>query len=66
LDRLDNLDRRGVVCLPGQTVEHLYTERRPLYRRYAHTTIHCAGRTPDQLVGDLLAALERDPLFQPG
>ena len=64
--RLNNLDSRGVVYMPGQTIEQLYAERQPLYRKYAQITIACTDRTPEQLVRQMLAALDQDPLFHTG
>jgi shikimate kinase len=55
--RLGDVDARGVVIAPGQTVDTLYAERRPLYRRYADVTVATDGLTPDQVVGRILAAL---------
>ncbi len=55
--RLGDVDARGVVIAPGQTVDSLYGERRPLYRRYADVTVATDGLTPDQAVGKILAAL---------
>ena len=52
--RLDDVDARGVVIAPGQTIEALYAERRPLYLRYADATIATDGLTPDQVVGRVL------------
>ena len=37
--RLGNLVGRGVVLKKGQTLEHLYEERTPLYEKYADLTI---------------------------
>ena len=37
--RLNDIERRGVVLRPGQTLEQLYQERVPLYRRYADLTV---------------------------
>ena len=37
--RLGNLVGRGVVLKKGQTLEHLYDERTPLYEKYADLTI---------------------------
>ena len=37
--RLGNLVGRGVVLKKGQTLEHLYKERTPLYEKYADLTI---------------------------
>ena len=59
--RLGDVDARGVVIAPGQTVDTLYAERRPLYRRYADVTVATDGLTPDQVVGRILAALVPPP-----
>ena len=56
--RLDSLDARGVVYLPGQTIDTLYAERRPLYQRYAHATIDCTHCTPEQVIRKIVAALQ--------
>jgi shikimate kinase len=55
--RLGNLDERGVLRMPGQTIKMLYEERRPLYERYAEITISTAGVTPDQVVTAMLRQL---------
>jgi len=56
--RLDDVDARGVVIGPGQTIESLYAERRPLYLKYADATVATDGLTPDQVVGRVLDAIE--------
>ena len=38
-ERLSNLDTRGVVRLPGQSVHDLWAERDPLYRKWARITV---------------------------
>jgi shikimate kinase len=57
--RLEDVDARGVVIAPGQTVASLYLERLPLYLAYADATVLTDDRTPDQVVGAVLGALER-------
>jgi shikimate kinase len=57
--RLDDMDARGVVIAPGQTIESLYAERRPLYLQYADATVSTDGLTPDRVVGAVLDALAR-------
>lgn len=37
--RLHDIRGRGVALRPGQTLEDLYAERTPLYRRYADLTV---------------------------
>lgn len=57
--RLEDVDARGVVIAPGQTVAGLYLERLPLYLAYADATVLTDDRTPDQVVGAVLDSLER-------
>jgi len=57
--RLGDVDARGVVIRPGQSIESLYAERRPLYLHYADATVDTDGLTPDQVVGRVAAALDR-------
>ncbi len=52
--RLKDIDGRGVLRMPGQTIEMLYQERIPLYRRHQNITIACDGLTPDQVVSRIL------------
>ena len=47
LPRLTDLDTRGLVRRPGQSLADLYAERLPLYRRYADLTIECRGSGPE-------------------
>ena len=56
--RLTDLDVRGVVMEPGQTLAELYDERMGLYRRWADATIDCAGKTHEQIVEEILRALD--------
>ena len=48
--RLGNLDERGVLRMPGQTIDMLYHERTPLYRQYADISVSTAGVVPDKVV----------------
>ena len=56
VERLNGLDARGVIYLPGQTIQMLYTERHPLYQRYAGITIDCTQCTPEQVLQKIAAA----------
>lgn len=56
-DRLGNLDERGVLRMPGQTIDMLYGERCPLYERFADIIVSAAGVTPDQVVTQVLRQL---------
>ncbi len=52
--RLGNLDERGVLRMPGQTIGMLYAQRRPLYEKYADIVVACDRLTPDQVVSAVL------------
>ncbi|MBI1320180.1 MAG: shikimate kinase [Candidatus Hydrogenedens sp.] len=58
LERLGDLDARGVSRTPGQTIEDLYLERKPLYRRYAHVTVDLTGMNHDEAEAAVRAAAE--------
>lgn len=61
--RLEHLDERGVVRMPGQTIATIYNERKPLYRRYANVSVDTTISTPDEVVGGVMAMVADDPLF---
>ena len=48
--RLEDMDARGVVRKPGQSLEGLYNERHPLYMRYADYTVMCLELTAEQVM----------------
>ena len=58
LRRLDDVDARGVVIAPGQTIAGLYAERRPLYLAYADATVATDGLTPEEVVCQVIAAIQ--------
>jgi shikimate kinase len=56
-ERLRNLPTRGVVMEKDQTIRSLYTQREPLYRKYAQITIDCTGKTHEQIVAEIAQAV---------
>lgn len=52
--RIDNINTRGVVMEKGQTIESLFLERDPLYKKYADVTVDCNGLTPEQCVEKII------------
>lgn len=56
--RLTNLHLRGVVRVAGQTLNDLYAQRKPLYRKYARVNVPCARRTHEEIVNAIIAELE--------
>ncbi len=61
LDRLErrirDMDARGIVHAPGQSLPALYEERLPLYRKYADLTVRCDGKRHERIVGEIRATL---------
>lgn len=55
--RLGDLNERGVVLEPGQTLEALCEKRTPLYEQWADLTIDLSGLSHDQAVDAILRAL---------
>ena len=43
LNRVNDMDNRGLVIGPNETYENLYDERQPLYKKYAEVTISGGG-----------------------
>lgn len=58
LERLSNIKTRGVTLEKGQTLEDLYVERIPLYEKYADVTIESEGCTVEELVEQIIDALQ--------
>ncbi len=56
--RLGNLQGRGVVLMPGQTLKDLYEERSPLYEKYADVTVNENGLGMEETIGQVLRALK--------
>ena len=56
-ERLGDLDQRGVIRGPGQTLADLHRERDPLYRRYADHVVDCGDFVPEHVVERILAQL---------
>lgn len=52
--RLGSLKERGVVRRPGQTIDMLYTERCPLYEKYADIVVSTNDVTPDSVVSAVM------------
>lgn len=56
--RIRDMDARGIVRAPGQSLVALFEERMPLYRRYADLTVRCDGKRHDRIVGEIRALLQ--------
>lgn len=56
--RIKNITTRGVVLKTGSSLEDMYNERLPLYRKYADYTIMCDENTVEQTVEQIVKAVE--------
>ena len=56
--RLENLDARGVVRAPGQSIASLHQERTPLYKQHADIRIECDDTIPQDIVRKIMTALD--------
>jgi len=59
-NRLSDINARGVVYAPDQSLADLYAQRLPLYRKTADITVKAAGVTPDQLVLRIIDRLKNE------
>ena len=48
--RLGDITTRGIAMEDGTGIPELFSERAPLYEKYAHITVDCTGRTPEECV----------------
>ena len=55
--RLNDIQGRGVVLRPGQSLEQLYGERVPLYRKYADLTVSEGVGTLEETVSEVCRRL---------
>ena len=48
--RLKNIRTRGIACRKGESLEDIFAQREPLYRRYADITLKCTGSAIEETV----------------
>lgn len=58
--RLDNIETRGVVLEKGQTLEHLYALRCPLYEKESDIVIEATSKTVEETVEAIIQAMKRN------
>lgn len=56
LERMNNIQTRGISIDKGQTIEELYLERAPLYEKYADITVEADGCTVEQVIEEIALA----------
>ena len=52
--RINNIHTRGIAMKEGPPIDELYSERAPLYEKYADITVDCASLTPEQCVDEII------------
>lgn len=52
--RINNIHTRGIAMKDGTTISELYSERAPLYEKYADITVECASLTPEECVDKII------------
>ncbi len=55
--RLYNIKTRGIVLIPGQTLRDLYTQRIPLYEKYADVRIECSDDDFEDVVSKIIDSI---------
>jgi len=55
--RLRNITTRGIVLVAGQGLPEMYSERVPLYEKYAGITIDCSEEDFESVVGKVIDGL---------
>jgi shikimate kinase len=58
-NRVTNLYTRGVVMEKGQTLQGLYENRQPLYKKFAQITIQCADKTHEQIAEEIISVFNK-------
>lgn len=56
--RLNNIHTRGIAMIPGQSLEDIYKQRLPLYRKYADYILDAGSCKAEELVEKLTGLLK--------
>ncbi len=56
--RVNNITTRGIVMKKGETIEDIYSERAPLYERYADITVDAENTVIEEAVEKIFSLLE--------
>lgn len=56
LSRID-LNFRGIIGMEEKGIDGLFRERVPLYEKYAHVTVPCAGLKTDDVVDKIISRI---------
>lgn len=53
-ERLDNISTRGIAMTPDSTIDCVYAERMPLYKKYADITVDASQSCPEAVVKEII------------
>ena len=56
--RVKNIKTRGIVMEPGQTLATVYSQRTPLYEKYADIIVPCKRAPLEKTVERIIKAIE--------
>ncbi len=51
--RLNNISTRGIAANKNDSIENIFIEREPLYKKYADVIVDLTDRTVEQAVGEI-------------
>ncbi|TYP72092.1 shikimate kinase [Paenibacillus methanolicus] len=57
--RLGNISTRGIVMRKDNSLQDVYEERVPLYKKYSDTTIDCSSKDIEQCVGEMMELIHK-------
>lgn len=57
LNRIPDMETRGIAMKPGQSFADLYEERSVLYHRYADFIVDCDGQSVDDTIQEIISRL---------
>lgn len=61
VERIRDMDSRGIAMVPGQDLASLYRERKPLYDRYADIRIVCDHKGHEAVLREIVARIASQP-----
>ena len=53
--RISDMAERGILLREGESIEAMYSERTPLYERYADLILDCDGREIERTLSEIVA-----------
>lgn len=57
--RLHNITTRGIAAKPGESLYDIYTERVPIYEKWAQITVNSVGKSVEETVSDIIDKLKK-------